>query len=219
MKNLLKRIEITLFTVLICVFCFAFTACEESDISHEFENYYSQSHTNGIFELPSKMNAQFLLLENENNFVLATFAYSTNNNNDTLYKWITCSIEAKKSDMKFLGDKVVEFGKSQNWHNDYKLYIKFHYEDIDICVNYNYETNEIYIPLCDGTVQHIYQKWNVYTENEVTQLDGGADWLVEYGLGEYKNGEYKSKNLLNSMSVSIQDGNIKLYNENLSVKK
>lgn len=224
MKNFMKKIAVALTLIMAFALCFAFIGCgeEEKTNQEEFAEYLGLSSQYGEIELKSGVKTHLYSLEKENGYQYRVWVGITNvaNNNDkALYDWLKSSVSNKKTDLKEVGDKVVSFAKDKNWNNNYYLYVTFEY-DLNVQTVYDYETDKIYIPTCDKYFIEMYDNFKSCNDYAIKDMQGGADWLVSKGLGEYKHGEfelfYSSKSPLVSMTIWCKDGKFRINDTNKS---
>lgn len=120
------------------------------------------------------------------------------------------SIEERKSDLKECGDMIIEFSKSEEWDNDYYLYININqiYNGQDLV--YNYETDSLYVPTTESIFMAMYEQFGTMYEKDLEEMDGGIDYLVNNNLAYLKHDEIEYKTPSPS-GVSIYEGEFRNF--------
>ena len=215
MKNLFKKIAIIL--------TLAFVGCtdKEKTMQEEFAEYLGLDSKYGEIELKSGLATHIFFFEKEDGYQKRVWLNINISDTDkALYDWLKLSIADKKSDLKAVGDKVISFAKEKNWSNNYYLYISFSYE-LGVETIYDYEKDKLYVPKCDNYFIEMYEAFKSCSDYKIKDMQGGADWLVSKGLGEYKHGEfelyYSSKSPLVSMTIWCSDGKFRISDTDKSI--
>ncbi len=219
MKKSAKLVCIALTITLALVLCFGLVACNKT-IQEEFAKYLDLDSQYGEIELESGIEPYVFYFEKESGNAPRVWLClnAEIEDDETLYAWLTSSVDKKKSDLKETGDKVVAFADSQKWSNNYYLYVSLKY-DTDVETIYDYETGKLYVPNCDHYYLEMYEKFGSCSDSEIKDMPGGADWLVSKGLGEYKHGKFELFHLdspLVSMTIWCKDGKFSKLNESKS---
>lgn len=176
---------------------------KELTIQEDFAQYYAESNVKDSKYLYLKTsngatlwNISFNKEENSSPKIVVDweFDFSDKTTKDkNKYKFITQKPQAIKSEMKAIGDKVVQFAKARQWNNNYYLYIAITIESFEFDFVYDYEKDILYSPKQLPVVIEMYEKFSTFYQKDIANMQGGADWLVANGLGEMKHGEYSSK--------------------------
>lgn len=230
MKKLLKKLSPLFALVLAFTTCIAFAGCnkeKEKTMQEDFAEFYSkqnQEDSKYLF-LKTKSGAQIWNIsfgkeEASKPRVVIDFEFDsayteTAEYKKNMYNYICQSTSQIKSDLKSLGDMVIEYAKAKKWNNNYYLYVVLSLPDNEFV--YNYETETLYIPNKLNIVKEMYEKFSAFYQPDIAKMNGGTEWLVSKGLGTIKHGVYEQDyDALDSYKVWLSNGKFVSSDINLS---
>ena len=134
------------------------------------------------------------------------------------YQWFLKTPDKRKAILRECSELVIDYAKTNNWNNDYYLYISVDQtNESSSCYSiYDYEKDEVWIPDTENVYTDMYQKFETFSQSKIADMDGGADFLVENGFATLKHGELETNHATNSYKVSILDGAFKEYGKEKS---
>lgn len=122
--------------------------------------------------------------------VFTVFIGNEGNIYEQEYQWMNLTPDEKKADLKECGEMVIEYANSQNWDNDYYLYITtsgLYAPDCDVV--YDYENNWLYVPEVEETYIEMYNQFDTLSESTISETQAGRTFLIENGLAHEQHGE------------------------------
>ena len=172
--------------------------------------FYTSAGTEYVIDTLEKEATEF-----EPNVVYSLYIGNTAPD-QKVYNWCTMPIEERKADLKECGDMVVEFAKSEEWDNDYCLYININqiYNGQDLV--YNYETDSLYVPTTESIFMEMYEQFGTMHTKDLEEIDGGIDFLVNNNLAYLKHDEIEYKTPSPS-GVRIYEGEFDSFIDGYSV--
>lgn len=134
---------------------------------------------------------------------------------EKLYQWLTSPISKRMDDYRECAEMVIKYAKSENWDNNYYLYIctRNIYGDCDVI--YDYEKDLIYIPNSENVYKEMYEKFGTFNVKNVAEADGGTDFIIDNNLGYWKHNELETKDAT-SYSIFLHDGKFSEYEKDKS---
>lgn len=222
MKNPLKKLTAIFALLVAFTMCFSLAGCnkeKEKTMQEDFAEFYSeknQENSEYLF-LKTKSGAQIwnISFEKEEaskprvviDFEFDSSYTETAEYKKNMYNYICQSTSQIKSDLKGLGDMVVEYAKEKKWDNNYYLYVVLSLYEYHNDFVYNYETDTLYVPKKLSVVKEMYKNFSTFYQPDIAKMDGGTEWLVSKELGTIKHGEYEGDyDALESYSVWISQG-------------
>ncbi len=121
------------------------------------------------------------------------------------YNWCQMSIEERKADLKECGDMVVSYAKSEDWDNDYYLYVNVDSVYDGLSVVYDYEEDWLYVPDSEIIYMNMYEQFNTLNKWDLEDSQEGIDFLINNDLAYLKHNEVEYKHNILS-GVYIHDG-------------
>lgn len=194
---------------------------KDKNIKEDFINYNKEQLDNYTFTTSINTEIVIVNLEKENTShntkVVLTLAIGNSDIAKTTYQWLQLSVDERKADLKECGDMVARYAKDNNWSNNYYLYVNV-CQVYDGCnIVYDYETNDIWIPNCEGTFLKMYEKFDTFYKKELEKKQEGIDFLIENDLAYIKHNQVEYNNS-SSYNVYISDGEFKSYGQDDSTK-
>lgn len=134
------------------------------------------------------------------------------------YDFIKKTDEEKFDVLKEVGDLLVDFAKSQEWDNDYYLYIDLERVPENDYV-YDYEENVLYKPNNEELYINMYEKFQTFDKDELTKSQEGIDFLINNKMATYKHNELDIDYTPIGFSVYIDNnGKFNSYGEENAIR-
>jgi len=99
------------------------------ELKDSFLSYYKDEFIDNIIELPSGFKVSIFKVNkektNSNPHIIVDVLLANDNNAERdkeMYEWLKMDDGDKKADLKYIGEKYIEFSKSKKWSNNYYLY-------------------------------------------------------------------------------------------------
>ena len=195
----------------------SFTACNshaQYDLKADYSKYHSQNERE-IFEISNELKVSidyihrsseanpkvivqltsttYWMFESPSGYSSTTEAYSS------LFKWGKLNIEKKKSELRRLGEKFIEYAKSANLDNNYYLYVSLH----TFCGEfiYDYECDKIWLPKQLDLQMIMYETFGTFKDTDLLNSSEGKSWLGKHNLARNVHGQ-----------IEINSNNFDYYN-------
>lgn len=167
--------------------CFVFTACGKTTEEEQFLSYLGQEENE--FTFANGLRVCVASFEKEDSFKpkVVIWVAPIENGYEKTYDWMCESVSSQRDDLKIIANKVISYAKEQKWDNDYYLYVRF--GDDRRSYVYDYEADEFWIPNCAVIYKRLYEKFKTFNLEEISQKEGGKNYLLDNGLAEIKHGE------------------------------
>lgn len=134
---------------------------------------------------------------------------------EKLYQWLTSPISKRMDDYRECAEMVIKYAKSENWDNNYYLYIctRNIYGDCDVI--YDYEKDLIYIPNSENVYKEMYEKFGTFNVKNVAEADNGSNFIIDNNLGYWQHNELET-NDATSYTIFLNDGKFSEYEKDKS---
>lgn len=183
--------------VLAVILCLGAVGCSNSQsnkdkfVKYIKENYESNDNI-GRVVLPSgyKLTSGLFSIEKEKDSYLpkVVIGYDIFPSDDNFYLQ---GFDKIKEDMKFIGDMAISYADSQNWDNDYYLYVQIYIPWTADNLVYDYELEALYAPEDYSKRINLYKEFGSFYVDDVAEMDGGMEYLIENRFGVIKHGKFE----------------------------
>lgn len=129
------------------------------------------------------------------------------------YDFIKKSNDEKLDILRKAGDLLVEFAQSQEWDNNYYLYVDLYRVPENDYV-YDYKDNVLYVPNDEELYVTMYEKFQTFDKDELTKSQEGIDFLISNKMAAYKHNELEIDYPLTGFNVYI-DANGKFHSSKI----
>lgn len=206
-KNIVKKITLIFLCYLLVT---TLTACGEKRTEREkFLSFLGQEKNSVISKSEIDMCIISLDKEYSSNPKVVIQISPNENGYEKTYDWLCLPAAEQKEDMKDFGDKVIAYAKEENWDNNYYLYITFICSDI--CIVYDYEMSELWVPNNIDTYKEMYEKFDTLAITSLTQTEEGKNFLVDNNLATIKHNEVELSHSNKCYTVYISNGEFASY--------
>lgn len=208
----MKKLIISILTICI-ILCGCGSNNTNNTLTDKFKEFHLDSESSVFY---TSRGTEFVIgdfcKENttyEPNVVLSLYLGNTDLHSK-VYNWCTMSIEERKADLKECSEMVIEYAKSENWDNDYYLYINIYrpYNGQDIV--YNYEEDFLYLPDTENIFLAMYEQFGTMSADDLEEMNGGIDFLINNNLAYLKHNEIEYKTPSPS-GVDIYEGEFRSF--------
>ena len=165
------------------------------ELKDSFLSYYKDEFIDNIIELPSGFKVSIFKVNkektNSNPHIIVDVLLANDNNAERdkeMYEWLKMDDGDKKADLKYIGEKYIEFSKSKKWSNNYYLYTAMFDTTLGQCL-YDYENSSLRNPKMQDLFIEMYEEFKTMNENEVAETPKGQKFLIDNEVAELKHGE------------------------------
>lgn len=177
--------------LLLLLFLILFTGCEkkEKDYRLDFTKFIESDKFNYDMKMPSGVEVEpsNFNIDKKNNIV----GVNLNLENK---EWEFMEYSNMKLDMIYIGNIVIQYLDSENFNNDYDLYIVFRgILSEQIHYTYNYETDELLIPIKHQEYIDLCRQFGTDSIETIVQHPLGLEKVIDYGFGKIKHNKFEKE--------------------------